>query len=138
MKLVSFLKDKQERFGIAIGGGVADVGQRLATKHPTLGAALRAGALDTYWDPDRATEATATFTGRITGDDEHRQGLLKMAAGNTLFLNRGTSFERVAGTQGGIGASWAWAPALFDIDLDGRLDIYCCSGYVTGDTAADT
>ncbi len=46
MKLVSFLKDKQERFGIAVGGGVADVGQRLSTKYPTLGVALRAGALD--------------------------------------------------------------------------------------------
>lgn len=27
------------------------------------------GALDPYWDPDRGTEATSTFVGRLTGDD---------------------------------------------------------------------
>ena len=47
-------------------------------------------------------------------------------------------FERVPSSQGGVGASWAWAPALLDLDNDGVLDVYCCSGYVTGDTAADT
>jgi len=64
--------------------------------------------------------------------------LSKLAAGNSIFLNRGSGFELLPAKQGGIGASWAWAPALFDLDLDGRLDVYCCSGFVTGDTAADT
>jgi len=27
------------------------------------------GALDPYWDPERGTEATATFRGRVSGDD---------------------------------------------------------------------
>ncbi|MFT5463909.1 MAG: hypothetical protein ACI8QS_002800, partial [Planctomycetota bacterium] len=47
-------------------------------------------------------------------------------------------FERMDPKLGGIGASWAWSTALVDIDMDGLLDIYCCNGYVTGDTAADT
>jgi hypothetical protein len=53
-----------------------------------------------------------------------------MAAGGT--------FERLDPALGGIGASWAWAPALFDLDLDGRLDVYCASGFVSGDSLADT
>ena len=75
---------------------------------------------------------------RMKQKDDSWKDLSKMAAGNSIFLNKGTAFERVPSAQGGIGASWAWAPALIDIDLDGRLDIYCASGYVTGDTAADT
>ena len=40
--------------------------------------------------------------------------------------------------KGGIGASWAWSPAILDMNLDGRLDLYCASGFVTGDTLEDT
>jgi hypothetical protein len=64
--------------------------------------------------------------------------LLKMAAGNSIFMAAGGTFERLDPALGGIGASWAWAPALFDLDLDGRLDVYCASGFVSGDSLADT
>ena len=54
------------------------------------------------------------------------------------FVAYGTDFERCSPDMGGIGGSWAWSSSLVDLDLDGRLDVYCCSGFVTGDTAADT
>ena len=76
------------------------------------------------------------------------------AAGNSIFLGsapdapgalgaagddpESESFELCPKDMGGIGGSWAWSPALVDFDLDGRTDVYCCSGFVTGNTPADT
>jgi hypothetical protein len=95
------------------------------------------GRLDLYVS-NMSSTAGKRILERMQVKDDSWKGLSKMAAGNTIFLAREGRFERVPSTQGGIGASWAWAPALFDLDNDGRLDLYCASGYVTGDTAADT
>jgi hypothetical protein len=64
--------------------------------------------------------------------------LLKLAAGNSIFLGRGEGFELLPPASGGIGASWAWSPSLLDIDLDGRLDIYVANGFISGDSLKDT
>jgi hypothetical protein len=37
-----------------------------------------------------------------------------------------------------VGASWAWSANLADLNLDGRLDIFCTNGFVTGNLAFDT
>jgi len=97
------------------------------------------GRLDLYI-ANMSSTAGNRILGRMTKkDDDTVQGLLKMAAGNSIFLQQADgSFARQDKKLGGIGASWAWCPLALDMDLDGHLDIYNCSGYVTGDSAADT
>jgi hypothetical protein len=114
--------------------GVEDLGNGMGV---TWGDLDSDGRLDLYVS-NMSSTAGKRILERMKQKDDSWKDLSKMAAGNSIFLNKGTAFERVPSAQGGIGASWAWAPALLDIDLDGRLDIYCASGYVTGDTAADT
>lgn len=114
--------------------GVDDLGNGMGV---TWGDLDTDGKLDLYVS-NMSSTAGKRILERMKQKDDSWKDLAKMAAGNSIFLNKGATFERLPSAQGGIGASWAWAPALFDIDLDGRLDIYCSSGYVTGDTAADT
>ncbi len=64
--------------------------------------------------------------------------LYKLAAGNSIFLQRENGFERLDPSAGGIGASWAWGASLLDLDLDGDLDIYVANGFISGDSLKDT
>jgi len=114
--------------------GVEDLGNGMGASWGDLDSD---GRLDLYV-ANMSSTAGKRILERMPERDERWKDLSKLAAGNTIFLRRDEGFERLPSARGGIGASWAWAPALFDIDLDGMLDIYCCSGYVTGDTAADT
>jgi len=97
------------------------------------------GRLDLYI-ANMSSTAGNRILGRMQNKDADAvQGLLKMAGGNSIFVqSEDGSFARQDKQLGGVGASWAWCPLAFDMDLDGHLDIYCNSGYVTGDTAADT
>ena len=114
--------------------GVEDLGNGMGVTWADLDTD---GKIDLYVS-NMSSTAGKRILERMQTKDDSWKGLSKMAAGNTIFLAREGAFERVPSTQGGIGASWAWSPALFDIDNDGRTDLYCSSGYVTGDTAADT
>ena len=49
--------------------------------------------------------------------------------GNEILRNTGSRFELVRKDTAG----WAYGPVLFDIDGDGRLDVYCPTGYQRGD-----
>ncbi|MFT5079852.1 MAG: hypothetical protein ACI84E_000502 [Planctomycetota bacterium] len=97
------------------------------------------GRLDLYV-ANMSSTAGNRILGRMQGKDtEEVKGLFKMAAGNSIFLaQEDGSFARQDGNLGGVGASWAWCPLTMDLDLDGHLDIYNCSGYVSGDSAEDT
>ena len=64
--------------------------------------------------------------------------LYKLAAGNTIFLQRDGKFERLPASAGGIGASWAWGASALDIDLDGHQDVYVANGFISGDSLKDT
>lgn len=64
--------------------------------------------------------------------------LRRLASGNALFLGREDGFERGPREGGATDAGWAWGVALADFDLDGRLDVYCANGFVTGDLPEDT
>jgi FG-GAP-like repeat len=59
----------------------------------------------------------------------------KMARGNTLFRNRGTSFEQVSGQTGKMArveiAGWSWGGQFADFNNDGRLDLFVPNGYYT-------
>ena len=117
--------------------GISDLGNGMGTSWGDLD---NDGVLDLYVSNMSSTAGNRILK-RLASKDETWGDLMKMAAGNSIFLQSqgdGPAFERCASDMGGIGGSWAWAPALADLDLDGRLDIYCTSGFVTGDTAADT
>ncbi|MFT7485654.1 MAG: hypothetical protein ACI9F9_001504, partial [Candidatus Paceibacteria bacterium] len=59
--------------------------------------------------------------------------------GNSIFLaQEDGGFKRRPKSEGGLGGSWAWSPAICDLDLDGFLDVYCANGFVTGDQPFDT
>ena len=48
---------------------------------------------------------------------------------NTLFLQRADgSFAEVAAMAGVTATDWSWTPALFDVDLDGWLDLLVTAG----------
>ena len=64
--------------------------------------------------------------------------LAKLAAGNTIFLQKGNGFEALPSEKGGVGASWAWSASILDIDLDGLQDIYVANGFISGDSLKDT
>ncbi len=59
--------------------------------------------------------------------------LIKMARGNTLFRNRGDTFEQVSGLDEDSlhveKAGWSWGGQFVDLDNDAHLDIYVTSGY---------
>ena len=101
------------------------------------------GELDLYVSNMSSTAGNRILK-RLVQKDDTWKNLHKLAAGNTIFLRDSGADEGTPGfglcpkERGGIGGSWAWSPALADLDLDGRLDVYCCSGFVTGDTPADT
>jgi len=119
--------------------GVQDLGNGMGVSWGDLDSD---GVLDLYVS-NMSSTAGNRILGRLEEQDETWQELKKLAAGNTIFLAEtssgdGPAFEPCPPAMGGIGGSWAWSPALVDLDLDGRLDVYCCSGFVTGDTLADT
>ncbi len=98
------------------------------------GLALDIAAQKMYW-----AEASHNRIRRANMDGtEIETKLFKLAAGNTIFLQENGRFRQLPGSAGGVGASWAWAPALLDIDLDGILDIYVANGFISGDSLKDT
>ena len=119
--------------------GVRDIGNGMGCAWGDLN---QDGALDLYVSNMSSTAGNRILQ-RLTQKDETWSQLKKLAAGNSIFLQRSAGdgeprFELAPGGMGGIGGSWAWSPALCDLDLDGRLDVYLCNGFVTGDTPADT
>ena len=50
MKLISFRRKGRDSYGVVTSGGIVDVGRKLGDSYATLGAVLRAGALDAVRD----------------------------------------------------------------------------------------
>ena len=114
--------------------GITDLGNGMGASFGDLD---NDADLDLYVS-NMSSTAGRRILSRLATQDETWDQLSKLAAGNTIFLLGDDGFERVSKDKGGIGGNWAWSSNLFDVDLDGRLDVYCCSGFVTGDTPADT
>jgi len=56
----------------------------------------------------------------------------KHAMGNSLFRNRGGSFENATNSSGAGMGRWSWSSDAFDFDHDGFPDLYVTNGMVSG------
>jgi len=80
--------------------------------------------LKRFSSPAKPAEGSRPAGGGKPGISDAEEVLLKLAAGNTIFRQtKDGTFEKMPKSNGGVGASWAWSPALLDIDLDGLLDV---------------
>ncbi len=71
-------------------------------------------------------------TFQASASPEIRALYQKHAMGNSLFRNRGSSFQDATRASGvGIGR-WAWSSDSWDFDHDGFLDLYVTNGMVSG------
>lgn len=55
-----------------------------------------------------------------------------LARGNTLFLNRGPTFEDATARAGVAMGRWSWGSVFADVNNDGWEDFLVTNGYVTG------
>ena len=61
MKLISFRHQRRDSYGVVTSDGIVDVGRKLGGSHATLGAVLRAGALDAVRDAATGESADVSF-----------------------------------------------------------------------------
>ncbi|MFQ5926041.1 MAG: FG-GAP repeat domain-containing protein [Terriglobia bacterium] len=73
------------------------------------------------------------------GSQSTRRALYRRTAkGNSLYRNRGDgTFEEVTEPARVALGRWAWSSQFFDLDLDGREDIFVTNGYVTNESTKD-
>lgn len=95
------------------------------------------GLLDIYLTG--ASSGTGRRLLRRAGVEERSAlgGLRALAAGNRLLKGTGRDFV-IQASSGAESAGWAWGAASLDLDQDGRRDLACANGFVTGDLPEDT
>ncbi len=94
------------------------------------------GALDIYvsnMQSSAGNRIVPLFEGQLR--PETYEGLMRMAAGNTLFRRRADgTFEEAAEPLGLAGANWAWGQAITDLDNDGFREVYVLNGETSHST----
>ena len=122
---------------VAVELGVQDQGNGMGA---TFGDLSGDGVLDLYVSNMSSTAGNRILDRYVGEIDEEVYAILKKsAAGNTIFVQeQAGGFRKLPKDAGGVGGNWAWAAALTDFDLDGRVDVFCTNGFVTGDQAFDT
>ncbi len=66
-----------------------------------------------------------------------RQHFQRLARGNTLFRNTGTSFEDLSESSRVSMGRWSWGSLFVDINNDGWQDIIAPNGYITNTKTDD-
>jgi len=94
------------------------------------------GRLDLYVSNMSSVEGSRILD-RLSVRSPSVDALRKMAAGNSILLFRDGRFEASPASRGGVDCAWAWGALPLDLDLDGRLDIFCTNGYITGRESGD-
>lgn len=69
-----------------------------------------------------------------SASDEARDAYRRHAAGNSLFLARDGGFQYTGEASLGL---WAWGGLAFELDGDGRPDLYVPNGFITGTNPDD-
>ena len=73
---------------------------------------------------------------RLRSTEESRQGLQRMARGNTLFVGSTNGFADATTNTGVAMGRWAWSSGFADIDNNGWQDIVIANGYLTNSRSA--
>jgi hypothetical protein len=85
------------------------------------------------------SKAGRRITRKFAGLDSR---FVRSADGNRLYRYDGQSFQLVSGFEPEdipVGnAGWSWGGQFFDVDNDGRLDLYVSSGYFTAPAGTST
>jgi tetratricopeptide (TPR) repeat protein/peroxiredoxin len=69
--------------------------------------------------------------------EEIRSLYRRHSRGNSLYRNRGGSFENVAEPAGAAMGRWSWCSDFWDFDHDGYSDLYIANGYISGPEQQD-
>jgi hypothetical protein len=105
----------------------------------TLGDFDQDGFLDLYLAGASSGTGRRMFSRmESSGNGDVSHSLRGLAQGNHLLRGTPSGFETVIGAAGAGSAGWAWGTVAADFDLDGRLDLACANGFVTGDLPEDT
>lgn len=105
----------------------------------TLGDFDRDGRLDLYLAGASSGTGRRMFAAlESTGEGDLSRSLRGLAQGNHLLRGTLSGFEVMPDAAGAGAAGWAWGTVAADFDLDGRLDLACVNGFVTGELPADT
>ncbi len=74
---------------------------------------------------------------RPRDQEQERAIFQRHARGNSLFRNRGGSFQDVSVEAGVTLGGWAWSSKFLDINNDSLEDIYVVNGFITNDNPDD-
>lgn len=122
--------DNDGRLDLYVSNMSSSAGNRILSRLPAEGGASSSS-------PEGSSRRSEGSSRRGEKTAVH-QTLVKLAAGNTIFRQSDSGFEKLPASQGGVSASWAWSASLLDIDLDGTQDIYVSNGFISGDSLKDT
>jgi hypothetical protein len=122
-----------------------DEAARRGVLDPGNGMGVAWGDYDNDGDLDlHVTNMSSTAGNRIVGRlmpgaSPGSNVLKKLAAGNSLFQNRGNGwFTDVSEEAGPFSSGWAYGGGFIDFDNDGWEDEFSVNGFISGNTMNDT
>lgn len=120
----------------AASRGVLDPGYGMGV---SIGDYDNDGRLDLHVTNMSSTAGNRILSRLFPGSGPGQNVLVKLAAGNNLYRNRGEGrFEDVTDRVGPFSGGWAWGGGFIDIDNDGWEDMFTPNGFISGRSMKDT
>ena len=90
------------------------------------------GLLDLYVS-NMSNEVADRILARVMLQAPEVDLVRKFGRGNSVLLGaQGGKFELAPSQYGATEGRWAWGSPPLDVDLDGRLDLFCTNGFMSG------
>jgi hypothetical protein len=132
-----------DRFYVNDGKGAF----RDETPHVTGGPGFGMGVTPVDFDNDGAldlyvSEMYSTAGNRVLDNSKNlppalAEKLRRAARGNTMLKSARGGLEDVSAAANASKAGWAWSAAPFDLDNDGRAELYVANGFMSGRSRLD-